>query len=144
MIISERIMQTFNLVAKIRSLMSTGLSQFEGVKYLSIESYKRSGQPVRTPVWFAVRDSVFYVRTSKDTGKYKRIRNNPNVQIVPCDSRGNVKGEWAKAEAKIATEEEAQQVYKLLQQKYGIMYKMTTTFLRGRNYAVLEIRLKDS
>ncbi len=85
--------------------------------------------------------SILYVRTSDDTGKYKRIRNNPSVQIAPCDMRGNIKGEWVKGEAMIASEEEKLKVFKMLEKKYGMVYKMTRIFMSGKNYVVIAIRI---
>lgn len=120
--------------------MSSRLSQFAGQKYLSIETYRKTGEPVRTPVWFVEREGVLYIRTPDDTGKYKRIRNNANVQIAPCDIRGKVKGEWQKAEAKVASEEEAQQARQMLKQKYGLIYRMVSIGRSGKNYVVLAIR----
>ncbi|HEY8140001.1 MAG TPA: PPOX class F420-dependent oxidoreductase [Nitrososphaera sp.] len=123
--------------------MSSGLSQFAGQKYLNIETYRKNGEAVRTPVWFVESDGILYVRTSEDTGKYKRIRNNPKVQVMPCNSRGRPKGAWVKAEAKIAGKDDSERAFNLLAQKYGIMYKMMRAFLRGRDYVVLEIRLGE-
>jgi uncharacterized protein len=119
-----------------------GLSQFAGEKYISIETYRKSGQPVRTPVWFAESGGILYVRTSDDTGKYKRIRNDSSVQVAPCDMRGNVKGEWVKAEARIVSDDEKERAYKMLEKKYGLIYKMSSMFLGGRNYVVLAISAK--
>jgi uncharacterized protein len=119
-----------------------GLSQLAGEKYISIETYRKSGQPVRTPVWFAESGGILYVRTSDDTGKYKRIRNDSSVQIAPCDMRGNVKGEWVKAEARIVSDDEKERAYKMLEKKYGLIYKMSSMFLGGRNYVVLAISAK--
>jgi PPOX class probable F420-dependent enzyme len=120
------------------------LSHLAGEKYINLETYRKNGQGVRTPVWFVEVDnsdggSVLYVRTSDDTGKYKRVRNNPSVQIAPCDMRGSVKGEWIKGEARIAGEEEKIKVFKMLEKKYGIMYKMTRMFRSGKNYVVIAI-----
>jgi PPOX class probable F420-dependent enzyme len=121
------------------------LSHLAGEKYINLETYRKNGQGVRTPVWFVERnngeDSVLYVRTSEDTGKYKRVRNNPSVQIAPCDMRGSVKGNWIKGEARIAGEEEKLRVFKMLEKKYGIMYKMTRMFLSGKNYVVIAIHI---
>jgi PPOX class probable F420-dependent enzyme len=119
-----------------------GLSQLAGEKYISIETYRKSGQPVRTPVWFAESGGILYVRTSDDTGKYKRIRNDSSVQVAPCDMRGNVKGEWVKAEARIVSDDEKERAYKMLEKKYGLIYKMSSIFLGGRNYVVLAIGAK--
>ena len=121
----------------------SGLSQFADEKYISIETYRKSGQPVRTPVWFVESNGILYVRTSEDTGKYKRIRNNSSVQIAPCDMRGNVRGEWVKAEARVAPDGEKERAYKMFGKKYGLMYKMTSMFLGSRRYVVLAISTRE-
>ena len=116
-----------------------------GEKYINLETYRKNGRGVRTPVWFVEsgsgESSILYVRTSYDTGKYKRIRNNPSVQVALCDMRGSVKGKWVKGEARIASEEEKLKAFKMLEKKYGIMYKMTRMFLSGKNYVVIAIRI---
>lgn len=118
-----------------------------GKKYINLETYRKNGRGVRTPVWFVESSSsggdgnILYVRTSDDTGKYKRIRNNPSVQIAPCDMRGSVKGEWVKGEARKASEEERLKAFKMLEKKYGMMYKMTRMFMSGKNYVVIAIRI---
>ena len=121
------------------------MSHLAGEKYINLETYRKNGQGVRTPVWFVEENngdgSVLYVRTSEDTGKYKRVRNNPSVQIAPCDMRGSVKGNWVKGEARIAGEEEKLKVFKMLEKKYGIMYKVTRMFLSGKNYVVIAIHI---
>ena len=115
-----------------------------GEKYINLETYRKDGRGVRTPVWFVESSSgdgsILYVRTSDDTGKYKRIRNNPSVQIAPCDMRGSVKGKWIKGEARIASEEEKLKAFKMLEKKYGIIYKMTRMFMSRKNYVVIAIR----
>jgi uncharacterized protein len=117
------------------------LLQFAGEKYINLETYRKNGQGVRTPVWFAESDDgIIYVRTSDDTGKYKRILNNPSVQIAPCNMRGSVKGKWVKGEARIASEDEKLKAFKMLEKKYGMIYKMTQMFLSSKNYMVIAIR----
>ena len=116
-----------------------------GEKYINLETYRKNGRGVRTPVWFVESSSgdgsILYVRTSDDTGKYKRIRNNPSVQVAPCDMRGSVKGKWVKGEARIASEEEKLKAFKMLEKKYGIIYKMTRMFMSRKNYVVIAIRV---
>ena len=105
---------------------ATGFAGFNTHKYLSLETFKKSGEGVRTPIWFAADPSVgldsstakLYVYTIGDTGKVKRIRNNPRVRIAPCDMRGKVLGEWVDARAEIVTGEEAARGMGLLNKKY--------------------------
>jgi uncharacterized protein len=103
-----------------------GFSAFAGHPYLNLETFKKSGEGVKTPVWFAEEPSVgldsseakLYVYTIGVSGKVKRIRNNARVRIAPCDVRGNVLGDWVDARAEIVTGEEAELGMKLLNKKY--------------------------
>lgn len=115
-------------------------AQFEGQKYLNMETYRKSGQPIRTPVWFVENDGALYVRTPDSTGKFKRIKNNPAVMIAPCDIRGNLKGEWARAEASLASAGESDEAYRLFQKKYGVIYSITRLLLGRKKYVILKIR----
>jgi uncharacterized protein len=103
-----------------------GFAQFDGHKYLNLETFKKSGDGVKTPVWFAAdpasnlasSDAKLYLYTIGVSGKVKRVRNNPRVKIAPCDMRGNVLGEWVEARAEIITGEEAARGMQLLNKKY--------------------------
>ncbi len=66
--------------------------EIAGQKYISLASFRKSGDAVRTPVWFGEKDDKLYVMTRSDSGKYKRIRNNPKVRIAPCTMRGKITG----------------------------------------------------
>ena len=51
-----------------------------GQKYACLISFRKNGTAVPTPVWFGEKDEKLYVMTRSDSGKYKRIRNNPKVR----------------------------------------------------------------
>ena len=103
-----------------------GFAAFAGHKYLNLETFKKSGEGVKTPVWFATDPSVsldssnakLYVYTIGVSGKVKRIRNSSRVRIAPCDMRGRVLGKWVEALAEIVTGEEAARGMQLLNRKY--------------------------
>ena len=59
------------------------LTHFVGQRYLNLESFKRDGTPVQTPVWFAEEHGVLYVYTLANAGKVKRIRRHPRIRIAP-------------------------------------------------------------
>ncbi|MCI0487324.1 MAG: PPOX class F420-dependent oxidoreductase [Blastocatellia bacterium] len=118
------------------------LAQFANQKYINLESYRKNGRAVQTPVWFAEEDGVFYVYSLADAGKVKRIRNNPRVRVVPCSARGRPKGEWVEAKATIVDGAEAELGHKLLTRKYGIWKRIGNLFrkIRKREHAVMTIR----
>src|SRR5215471_3898486 len=111
-------------------------------KYISLETYKKDGTPVLTPVWFAEHDGNVYLYSLADAGKVKRIRKTPRVRIAPCDARGKLKGEWIPGTARIAGPDEARMAHQLLDQKYGLLKKIGNAFsrLRKRQRAVITIR----
>ena len=123
-------------------MQRAGLDQFEGQKYLSLESYRKDGRAVATPVWFAEEAGVFYIYSLADAGKVKRIRNTPRVRIAPCDVRGKLKGPSVDAEAHILDASGEEYGHTLLNQKYGLLKRIGDFFsrLRSRKRAVIAIR----
>src|SRR5262245_30891043 len=119
------------------------LAQFADQQYLNLESYRRDGQGVRTPLWFVEDNGTLYFYTVAHSYKVKRIGSNPRVRVVPCDMRGGVKGEWVDATAKRLSEDEALRANELLNRKYG-WQKRILNFLakiRGHERAAFAIQL---
>src|SRR5437868_15211373 len=96
------------------------LAPFANQRYISLETYRKNGQAVRTPVWFAESDGQLYVYTLADAGKAERLRNNPRARIAPCDMRGRVSGEREDAEAGVVQGEEAARANALPGHEYGM------------------------
>jgi uncharacterized protein len=94
------------------------LARFGNQKYISLETFKKNGEGVKTPVWFVLNDGALYVYTEADSWKVKRIRNNPGVRVAPCNIRGVVKGPWVDAVASIVDGDERRVADKLLDRKY--------------------------
>ena len=109
------------------------ISQFLDEKYINIETYRKNGQAVQTPVWFVVDGRTIYVRTDMNSGKIKRTRNNPHVRIIPCSVRGQPKGKWIDGEMRVASTSEAKQANQYLKQKYGLQGNLIRIFNRLRN-----------
>ncbi len=107
------------------------LAQFGGQKYISLETFKKNGQGVQTPVWFVLHQSAFYVYTEADSGKVKRIRNNPLVRVAVCNIRGDIKGPWLAASASLVEGDERLAADKLLDRKYFL--KIVFNFLTRIN-----------
>jgi len=128
--------------------VSDAITQFANAKYFSLETFRKTGVGVRTPVWFAEAPSgkaraMFYIYTLPDSGKVKRIRNNSRVRIAPCNMKGDVSGGWVEARARICGDDEAATGQALLIDKYGLMKRIGDFFsrLRGRVQCVLAIEL---
>ena len=100
--------------------MDDKLQQFLDQKHINLETYRKNGTGVKTPVWFVINDKgIIHVITRESTGKVKRLANNPKVKIVPCSFKGNPSGEWVSGNATLVTGEDAEKITKLRKKKYG-------------------------
>ena len=124
--------------------MEDKLSLFLDQKYVNLETYKRDGTPVRTPVWFMIDGDIVYVVTREKTGKVKRLKNNQNIRIVPCSFKGKPESEWIKGIAQKVTGKEAEKAIKLRKKKYGFSARLTGLFTSQKgNPIVYSIKLSD-
>lgn len=132
----------------------TGFGALRFKRYLSLETYRKSGEGVRTPVWFAVAptrgngaaDPTIYVYTTADSGKIKRIRNNPVARIASCGAFGRITGGWIDVRVEIVADQEAKLGMRLINWKY-IPWKQILDLLSlfGRHKRiVLAIRLEST
>jgi PPOX class probable F420-dependent enzyme len=102
------------------------LSRFQGEKVISLETYRRNGDPVRTPVWFLEENGTLYVHTDDSTGKVKRIRRNPKVRLAPSHFRGKPKTEYIDARAELETDPGTVEKYhSQINKKYGLQGTFT-------------------
>jgi len=124
--------------------MGNYLDQFLDQKYINLETYKKDGTPVRTPVWFVINNNLIYVITRDSTGKVKRLENNQDVQIVSCSFKGEPKNEWIKGKAEKITGKEADIAIKLRKKKYGMSARLIGLFTSQKgNLVVYSIKIMD-
>ena len=97
------------------------LKTFIDQQYMNLETYRKSGEGVRTPVWFVVVNDELCFTTEAGSAKVKRMRRNPVVSVAPCKVDGTPLGTWVSAEARFVDEAEAERVNRGLKKKYGLM-----------------------
>jgi PPOX class probable F420-dependent enzyme len=122
-----------------------GFEQLTRQQYLSLETFRKSGVGVRTPVWFVQDGDTVYVHTEANSGKVKRIRNNEQVNIAPCKMDGTLLGEWVPAVAREVTDSDTgRKINRLYDRKYGLMKKMFFLLgaIRRRKNTQLEIKVR--
>ncbi|HNT24561.1 MAG TPA: PPOX class F420-dependent oxidoreductase [Anaerolineales bacterium] len=124
----------------------TDFGPFHQQKYLNLETFRKSGVGVKTPVWFVQEGETLFVRTVANSGKVKRVRNNTHVNVAPCKADGTLLGQWVPALARELKDEQTdRKVNHLLDKKYGLVKKMfgLVSALQGRKDTVLEIKLEE-
>ena len=113
-------------------------AELRNQKYISLTTYRKTGAPVRTPVWFAEENGKLYIFTNPTSGKVKRMRNNPAVSVAPCTIRGRVTGPDFPGQAHFLSAQAAPAARSLLEKKYWLM---RVPFLWSKNSILLEIDL---
>ena len=114
--------------------------------YFSLETFRRSGVGVKTPVWFAARDGCAYVFSEAKAGKVKRLRNDDRVRVAPCTVNGRISGNWLEGRAHVVDDSAiVARAYEALRAKYGwkMMLVDFASRLAGRfdGRAILRVEL---
>jgi PPOX class probable F420-dependent enzyme len=96
-------------------------------KFVALTTFRRSGVPVPTPVWVARDGDALVVTTPAGSGKVKRLRHNPRVELVPCSRRGRVRNGASPVAGTaeiVGDNEDALRLTDALRRKYGVEFRL--------------------
>ena len=115
--------------------------------YVNLATFRKNGREVRTPVWIAGVDRLYYVFSEASAGKVKRIRANGRVRLAACSIRGKISSEWLAGQGRIVSEPEViQRAYEMLRRKYRWRMRIGDLFAkfsgRYQKRAFLEIEIE--
>ncbi|MGG5257201.1 PPOX class F420-dependent oxidoreductase [Phycicoccus avicenniae] len=103
-------------------------------QFVELTTFRRNGTPVATPVWVArgAGDSLV-VTTPTGSGKVKRLRHTPRVELRPCSRRGTVpdgapvvmaRGEVDRSDTAVAA------AHRVLAEKYRFQFRVVMAIER--------------
>lgn len=112
-------------------------------RFIDLVTFRRTGEPVGTPVLFAIDGGRLLVRTAHDAGKLKRLGHTARVEIAPCDQRGRRLGPVSTGQARILGSEAVAPALALLHAKHRIAGPLFTALrhLRGKGDVIIEVVL---
>jgi PPOX class probable F420-dependent enzyme len=134
--------QNQSATADVRPSSAASFAPFTRQRTVLLTTLRRDGTPVKTPVHIAVDGDRAFVRSWDTAGKVKRIRNNPEVTIAPCTTRGRPTGPPIPAHARILSGEESTRAGRLLAAKYPILHGLLIPLghrLRGHTTTHVEL-----
>ena len=102
------------------SATADSFAALTGEEFALLVTFRRSGEPVPTPVWFGLHDGRLYVQSLADAGKVTRLRHDPRVRVAPCTLRGKPKGPFADGVGRILGAAEEASAESALDQHYGL------------------------
>ncbi len=116
---------------------------WEQWKTVLLDTRKRDGSWVSTPVSLAIEDGKAYFRTYDAAGKAKRLRNFPEVRVAPSTLRGKPKGAAVPATARLLTGAEADQARAALARKYPVLHgRIVPRMHRRKGWTTLHYELR--
>jgi len=129
--------------------MAAKIAELEREAYFSLETFKRNGDGVKTPVWFAECDGRYYVFTEAKAWKVKRLGRNERVRVAACGVQGKVHGSWFEGRGRVVDDSAIlDAAYGALQKKYGwqitLLNFMSRLFGRIDGRAMLELELESA
>jgi len=95
--------------------------------FVSLTTFRKTGVAVATTVWIGRDGDALLVTTPRGTGKVKRIRNNPQVELRPSNRMGHVRdgAPMVAAKAEILEDfETAARLAKIFRKKYGLEWRI--------------------
>lgn len=112
-----------------------------GHRFISLTTFRASGAPVATPVWFALEGDSIFVVTEAASGKVKRIRRRPEVQVAPSTARGITIGPAEPGRARVVGSAGEAAALAALRRKYGWQLGLAALVwrIRRRTPVFLEI-----
>ena len=109
--------------------------------FIALTTYRKNGTPVMTPVWFVQRDGKLFIWTAADSGKAKRLKKNPSVQLGPSNHSGKLLGAIQKGLARFVSKEEYPTLEKAFKAKYGWQVTLFALIwkIQGHPHTYIEI-----
>ena len=100
------------------------LQPFVAQEVVLLQTRKRDGTWVDTPVNIAVQGDRAYFRTPALASKNKRLRNFSDVRFAPCTWRGRRTGPTVEATARRLAGEEDAAAKQLINRKYPVLQRI--------------------
>jgi PPOX class probable F420-dependent enzyme len=91
--------------------------------FVSLGTYRKSGELVATPVWIAADGDHLVVTTERATGKVKRLRRDARVSMRPCSRMGRVADDAITVVGTARFDDDLAAGNRVLAAKYGLQFR---------------------
>jgi uncharacterized protein len=125
----------------------TALEELGRKRAVLLETRKRDGSWVATPVSLVVDGDRAYFKSYDASGKAKRLRNFPDVRVAPSTMRGKATGPSVAGKATLIPEPETRRIERLLARKHPILHgRLVPAMHRRKGWTTLyyELTLEQS
>lgn len=96
-------------------------------RFVSLTTFRKTGESVSTPVWIAREGDSLVVTTPDESGKVKRLRNSGRVELRPCSRTGAVTDDAPAVPGVaeiLASDDDVTRISGIFARKYGFEYRV--------------------
>jgi PPOX class probable F420-dependent enzyme len=105
-------------------------SALRSARQALVVTFKRSGEPVPTPVNHGLSaDGKLYFRSEPRAWKIHRIAHNPRVLVCPCNLRGKPLGPLAEGIARVVADDRREIAHAIVQENWSPAMRIGETGL---------------
>jgi PPOX class probable F420-dependent enzyme/deazaflavin-dependent oxidoreductase (nitroreductase family) len=139
----------FLRMQKTSPSLESAVRDLVGYRNMRLETRKRDGRWVPTPVNLVEDNRLIVFRTWSTSGKAKRLRNDSTVRFAASDARGRPKGPELQGRAFLLEGTQADRAAELINHKYPLLQGVGVRLfhrLRGyttQHYAIVDIAWPD-
>jgi PPOX class probable F420-dependent enzyme len=108
-----------------------------------LTTYRRTGEPVATPVSIAVSDEGLFFVSSTTSGKARRLQGRADVTLAPSTVAGRPTGPASSGQAHLLDEAGRRRVRRLLQPGGPLFWSYLLYRIRGHRLNLYEVRLAE-
>jgi uncharacterized protein len=99
--------------------------RFRGARQALVVTFKRSGEPVPTPINFGLSDDgKLYFRSEPHVAKIMRLKRDPHVRVCPCNLRGKPLGPMVEARAEVLPQRENERCHAIVKANWRFDTKL--------------------
>ena len=138
------------------AMTQNALQALERERYISLETFRKNGTGVKTPVWFAYLpgdgdgEGSLVVLTGGKSHKIKRLQSNPAIKAAACNMNGKkILGPFHDGTCELVEDQATiQRAVDVLKRKYTWQWRifMAAARLGGthRDHVILRLRFGDA
>jgi PPOX class probable F420-dependent enzyme len=90
--------------------------------YMLLTTFRRDGRPVAAPLLVVAEADRDFFRTWDASGKAKRLRHTPTVEVAPCSYRGRIKCPAVPAKVTLLDGEASEYAARVLAHKHPVLH----------------------
>lgn len=114
-----------------REPLHSGFDALEGHAHMLLVTWKKNGDAVPSPVWFARKGERLFVWTEAQAYKAKRLRRDPRALVAPCSPTGEPLGDPIAARGRVLeTEDERAEAAREIRKQWNFGQRLVQRFAR--------------